>query len=115
MVHKLICKKNKMARIATDGGFADQGGAIFGLWTLLFIMIFVSLSIISMVIFACSDDNSNKPRRKRHGGGGAGRWKLWRLRRCYRWDHDLYCIAWPAILQVCIAHVLPLRRLKLHV
>ena len=46
-----------MARIAIGGGFADQGDSFLGSGSLLFVMIVISLSIISMVIFACGDKN----------------------------------------------------------
>ncbi|KAK9285467.1 hypothetical protein L1049_024661 [Liquidambar formosana] len=39
---------------------------------ILFCMIIMSLSIISMVIFACGDSGSGSPSKKRHGGGHGG-------------------------------------------
>ncbi|EOX92862.1 Uncharacterized protein TCM_001723 [Theobroma cacao] len=48
------------------GGEAGVSGGLF-----LLCMIVFSLSIISMVIFACGDNNSGKPRHN-HGAGGGG-------------------------------------------
>ncbi|KAL8507877.1 hypothetical protein ACS0TY_018430 [Phlomoides rotata] len=37
---------------------------------LMFGMVVVSISIMSLLIFVCADDGSGKPHRKRHHGGG---------------------------------------------
>ncbi|KAL8512401.1 hypothetical protein ACS0TY_018764 [Phlomoides rotata] len=41
---------------------------------LMFGMVVVSISIMSLLIFVCADDGSGKPHRKTHheGGGGGG-------------------------------------------
>ncbi|KAM7498489.1 hypothetical protein LguiA_022903 [Lonicera macranthoides] len=60
-----------MARLyldaVNDGSIANEGGVI-----ILFCMIVMSVSIISMVIFACSDSGESKPRRRHGFGGGIG-------------------------------------------
>ncbi|KAM7498491.1 hypothetical protein LguiA_022905 [Lonicera macranthoides] len=60
-----------MARLyfdaVNDGSIANEGGVI-----ILFCMIVMSVSIISMVIFACSDSGESKPHRRRHGFMGGG-------------------------------------------
>ncbi|KAJ6353156.1 hypothetical protein OIU76_002212 [Salix suchowensis] len=63
-----------MARefVVHEGSVHSEAGFLLGSSEafLLLCMIVVSLSIISMVIFACGDSNSGKGRR--HGGGGGG-------------------------------------------
>ncbi|GLT48348.1 hypothetical protein SLA2020_219790 [Shorea laevis] len=51
-----------------EGGFQldSKGGGLF-----LICMIVASLSLISMVVFACGD-SGHKPRRRGDGGGGCG-------------------------------------------
>ncbi|KAM7503813.1 hypothetical protein LguiB_002717 [Lonicera macranthoides] len=60
-----------MARLyfdaVNDGSIANEGGVI-----ILFCMIVMSVSIISMVIFACSDSGESKPHRRSHGFMGGG-------------------------------------------
>ncbi|XP_054817132.1 transcription factor tasR-like [Prosopis cineraria] len=72
-----ICEEKDMARdvFAFGGGNEDQimssimNGSVSGTFMLL-AMIVVSVSVISMVVFACGD---NSPRtRRRWGGGGVG-------------------------------------------
>jgi hypothetical protein len=51
----------------------DAGITLESSGGLLFLgMIIMSLSIISMLIFACGDDNSGKPHNRQSTGGGGG-------------------------------------------
>ncbi|KAJ6736706.1 hypothetical protein OIU85_018836 [Salix viminalis] len=68
-----------MARefVVHEGSVHSEAGFLLGSSEafLLLCMIVVSLSIISMVIFACGDSNSDGDRRHGqggHGGGGCG-------------------------------------------
>lgn len=73
--HNLVYEKEmerQMARRLVDGGGMDGSGS--GPLMLL-VMIIMSISIISMVIFSCGhDSDSTKPPRRRDGGddGGGG-------------------------------------------
>ncbi|KAE8075718.1 hypothetical protein FH972_014411 [Carpinus fangiana] len=59
---------------ALVGAHVDDAGIALGSsgGLLLLGMIIMSLSIISMLIFACGDDNSGTPRNRQRFGGGHG-------------------------------------------
>ncbi|KAG5047311.1 hypothetical protein GLYMA_06G276700v4 [Glycine max] len=61
-----------MARHFLDAHANEAGLVLHSSPMFLFLMIVASLSIISMIIFACGDDNKRTNKGGGGGGGGCG-------------------------------------------
>ncbi|PKI34835.1 hypothetical protein CRG98_044775 [Punica granatum] len=58
----------EIARLVDSyGSGSGSGGVLFVLCAVVF-----SLTVISMVVFACGHSSNGSHRRRRHGGGGGG-------------------------------------------